>query len=71
MFKHFSNHSLQRELVVTVSQDCITSARMLGLIAEFDARKLYRPAGYESMYLYCLHELHMSEDGGSPRSSQP
>jgi hypothetical protein len=62
MFKHFSNHSLQRELVVTVSQDCNTSARMLGLIAEFDARKLYRPAGYESMYLYCLHELHMSED---------
>jgi hypothetical protein len=62
MFKHLSNHRLQGELVTVVSQDCNISARMLGLIAEFDARKLYRQAGYESMYLYCVRELRMSED---------
>ena len=48
MFKHLSNHRLQGELVTVVSQDCNISARMLGLIAEFDARKLYRQAGYET-----------------------
>jgi len=31
-------------------------------MAEIDARKLYLPAGYPSMYLYCVGEFHMSED---------
>jgi 5-methylcytosine-specific restriction endonuclease McrA len=35
---------------------------MLAQMAEVDERRLYLPAGYESMYLFCLRALHMSED---------
>jgi 5-methylcytosine-specific restriction endonuclease McrA len=61
-FSHFTDHGLLCELATTVSQDRNTTSRMLALIAEVDVRKLYLPAGYSSMYLYCVHELRMSED---------
>jgi hypothetical protein len=32
-----------------------------------DERKLYLPAGYPSMYLYCVRELHLSEDAAAKR----
>jgi hypothetical protein len=57
-----SDRALLRELADSVSQDRTTTARMLAQIAEVDKRRLYLPAGYASMFLYCLHELHMSED---------
>jgi hypothetical protein len=60
--KHLSDSSLLRELADSVSQDRTTTARMLAQIAEVDERKLYLPAGYSSMFLFCLHELRMSED---------
>jgi hypothetical protein len=53
---------MPRELASTVSQDRTTTARMLAQIAEVDARKLYVLAGYDSMYRYCVYELHISED---------
>jgi hypothetical protein len=36
-------------------------------IAEIDARRLYVPAAYPSMYLYCVHELHLSEGSAYKR----
>ncbi|HEY6193830.1 MAG TPA: hypothetical protein VI504_02220 [Candidatus Eisenbacteria bacterium] len=59
---HLSDHALLRDLATSVKQDRATTATMLAQIAEVDERQLYRPAAYESMYLYCLHELRMSED---------
>jgi 5-methylcytosine-specific restriction endonuclease McrA len=59
---HVSNAALLRDLATSVKQDRATTATMLAQIAEVDERQLYRAAAYESMYLYCLHELHMSED---------
>jgi 5-methylcytosine-specific restriction endonuclease McrA len=56
------DHVLLRYLATTVSQDCGTTAILLALIAEVDARKLYVPAAYSSMSLYCMHEFGMSED---------
>src|SRR5439155_23674014 len=35
--------------------------------AEFDARKLYLPAAYPSMFAYCIHELHLSDDAAYKR----
>jgi hypothetical protein len=35
---------------------------MLAHISEVDARRLYLPAAYPSMYEYCVGALHMSED---------
>src|SRR5205823_997813 len=35
---------------------------LLAHLGEVDERQLYRAAAYESMFMYCVHELHMSED---------
>ena len=61
-FSHLGDHAMLHELATTVSHDRTTTARMLAQIAEVDARKLCVSAGYSSMYLYCVHELRMSED---------
>src|SRR6267378_683345 len=45
-----------------VAQDCTTTAGLVAHIAEFDHRRLYLPAGYPSMFAYCVQKLHMSED---------
>src|ERR1051325_11091588 len=59
---HVSNDALLRDLATSVKQDRATTATMLAQLAEVDERKLFAGAGYESMYLYCVRELHMSED---------
>ncbi|MFI5372654.1 MAG: hypothetical protein ACHQ52_13945, partial [Candidatus Eisenbacteria bacterium] len=38
------------------------TAELLATVAEIDVRKLYLPAGYPSMFAYCVGEWHMSED---------
>ena len=59
---HLANHVLLHDLKALNSQDRATTAAMLAHIAEVDERRLYAPAAYSSMYLYCVHELRMSED---------
>jgi len=58
---HLSDESLLRALIALVAQDRTTTAELLAHIAEVDERKLYLPAGYPSMYLYCVDAFHMSE----------
>ena len=60
--KHLADRTLLHDLSAIVSDDRTTTVRMLEHIAEVGARKLYAPAGYPSMYKYCVHELHMSDD---------
>jgi 5-methylcytosine-specific restriction endonuclease McrA len=64
---HLSDESLLRGLTALVAQDCITTAEMLAHVAEVDERKLYLPAGHPSMFLYCVQELHLSEDAAAKR----
>src|SRR5690242_15066934 len=59
---HLADHVLLRELAALVTQDRATTAALLAHLAEVDERKLYRPAAYDSMYMFCVKELHMSED---------
>ena len=40
---------------------------MLAYIAEVDSRRLYVPAGYPSMFAYCVGHLRCSEDAASKR----
>jgi hypothetical protein len=58
---HLSDQSLLRELRSLVSQDRATTAMLVAHVGEVDSRRLYAPAGYPSMYEYCLQELHFSE----------
>jgi len=60
--KHLPNEVLARDLVRHAAHDREHLALLLAYIAEFDARHLYLPAGYPSMFAYCVEHLHISED---------
>ena len=45
-----------------LSLDLGNTADLLADLAEIDARKLYVPAAYGSMFDFCVHAKHMSED---------
>ena len=64
---HLTDHELTRALAAKAACERTSTADLLAHIAEFDARKLYLPAGYDSMYAYCVHELHMSDDSALKR----
>jgi 5-methylcytosine-specific restriction endonuclease McrA len=51
----------------SASRDRLSTASLLARIAEFDARKHYRPAAYPSMFAYCVGQLHFSEDAAAKR----
>ncbi len=59
---HLDDRALLRDLATLVSQDRATTAALLAHLGEVDERRLYVPAAYPSMYLYCVKELRMSED---------
>jgi 5-methylcytosine-specific restriction endonuclease McrA len=64
---HLTDAALLRELAALVARDRATTAALLAHIAEVDVRRLYLPAGYESMHAYCVDELHLSEDAAYKR----
>jgi hypothetical protein len=59
---HLTDSALLRELHSLVAQDRATTALLIAHLGETDARRLYAPAGYPSMFEYCVKELHFSED---------
>ena len=62
-----SNEALIHELEQSVAQDCPHTARQVALIGEVERRRLYAPAGYPSMYKYCVGRLRLSEDAAYKR----
>src|SRR5213592_228466 len=58
---------LLRDLASLVKQDRVSTAMILAHLAEVEARRLYRSAGYSSMFAYCLGALGMSEDAAGKR----
>src|SRR5258705_6191572 len=62
-----SNAEVERELAERVTQGWNDTAVVLALIAEVDERRLYVPAGYPSMFAYCVEKLHFSEDAAYKR----
>ena len=59
---HLADGTLLRDLAALIKQDRATTAALLAHLGEVDERQLYRAAAYESMFLYCVRELRMSED---------
>src|SRR5215203_4278606 len=45
------------------------TARLVAYLAECDARELYVPAGYSSLYIYCHEGLRYSEDAAYNRKT--
>jgi hypothetical protein len=64
---HLSDPVLLRDLVALVTQDRATTAALLAHLAEVDARRLYLPAAYPSMFAYCVGELGLSEEAAFKR----
>ena len=54
---HLSNPELVREARAGIRRENGEAIKALPHLAEIDARKLYVPAGYSSMYEYCVSEL--------------
>src|SRR5712692_10286505 len=71
MQNHFPSHLPDDELTLEVER-LARSAReatagLLAHLAEFDARRLYRGAGYPSLFAYCTQRLRISEYGAYNR----
>ena len=64
---HLSDHVVEQHLRALVARDRHITAALLAHLAEFDARKLYLPAGYASLWAWCVGELHLSEDAAAKR----
>ncbi len=64
---HLSDSALDRALPAVAARDHASTAELLAHIAEFDERKRYLPAGYASMFAYCVGSLHFSEDAAYKR----
>jgi len=60
--RHLSDGILLRDLATHAANDRRTTALLVAHIVEVRRRKLYRPAGYPSMYLYLVNALRMSGD---------
>jgi len=64
---YLSDPALLHGLHQLVARECTTTAELLDHVAEVDARKLYLPAAYPSMFAYCVGELRLSEDAAYKR----
>jgi hypothetical protein len=64
---HLADQTLLRDLAALVARDRATTAALLAHLAEVDARRLYLPAGFPSMFAYCVNELHLSDDAAFKR----
>src|ERR1044072_713041 len=60
--RHLTDESLLRDLTALVANDRTTTAALVAHVSEVNARGLFRPLGYSSMFQYCIRELGMSED---------
>ena len=64
---HLSDGALLEDARAQITQDCLTTAKLLADLDEIDSRRLYLPLAYPSMCAFCVHELHLSEDSALKR----
>lgn len=64
---HLSDGELAVALPAVAAQERGVTTHLLVHIAEFDDRRLYLPAGYSSMFAYCVGALRLSEDAAYKR----
>ena len=64
---HLSDADLKRDTHASVSREQTSTAVAIAHIAEFDARRLYVPAGYSSMHAYCVGEFGFSDSAAYKR----
>jgi len=58
---HLSDQDLIAAVERLAASERQATAHLVALLAEFDARRLYLPAGCSSLFTYCTQVLHLSE----------
>src|SRR5512132_2306046 len=56
-----SDEALVSEVSRLAREERQATAQLVAALAEFDARRLYLPAGCSSLFTYCTQVLHLSE----------
>jgi hypothetical protein len=56
-----TDQQLLAEVKLAVHRERAETARLIGLLAQFDARRLYLAEGCSSLFTYCTQVLHLSE----------
>jgi 5-methylcytosine-specific restriction endonuclease McrA len=64
---HLSDPMLLQSAAANAGHERTATADLLADLAEIDARKLYLPTGYPSMFAFCVGELRLSEDAAYKR----
>ena len=64
---HLSDPLLLSSAADHAGRERAAAADLLADLAEIDARKLYLPAGYSSMFAFCVGDLRLSEDAACKR----
>src|SRR5207249_6474324 len=62
-----SEPALLRDCETVHARERGVTAEALAYLAEVDARKAYVPAGYDSMFAYCVGALRLSADAAFKR----
>jgi hypothetical protein len=58
---HLSDAALVAEVRFLAGREWGVTAQLIAHLAEFDARRLYLPAGFPSLFAYCVEVLRLSE----------
>ena len=66
---HLTDSELMLEVVRLAGDERGVTARLVAHLAEVDARELYVPAGFDSLYIYCREGLGFSEDAAYNRKT--
>ena len=67
LLTHLADQAVACELAASDDQHRTSLADLLARLAEFDARRLYLPAAFPSMFSYCVHHLHWCEQAAFKR----
>jgi hypothetical protein len=62
-----TDEQLLHDLTGAAAAERNATARLIALLAEMDARRLYLAQGYSSLFVYCTRSLHLSEHAAHGR----
>ncbi len=68
---HLGDQELTTALRRLAQDERQTTVALILHLAEFDARRLYEPAGFSSLFKYCRAVLRLSETLSTTGSSRP
>jgi 5-methylcytosine-specific restriction endonuclease McrA len=66
-FNQLSDQDLLREVTRLAAREREATARLIASLAELDRRRLYLSEGCASLFVYCVHVLHLSEHAAYDR----